>query len=233
MKLFLEESIEKRYQEAEVCTGDRVQITEWDHITVEGTVSEVSKTKIKVVHAKFLGGAYSSSIANYDKYENQTEFSFDIQDLASIKVAKFEEGTPLALIHEATRQNYCGSEYIEMSPLFYKKYKKYIKDHHYFYSYIGRKIVVNPDVKGLYVYAEPNEETKAHNLNPKRSYSIDYFKKGELHMMDMFTSTDDQLDQNLKNKLLVMGMSSYAYKLYLEGKLIERGTSTKRYPVSS
>ncbi|WP_456363531.1 hypothetical protein [Priestia aryabhattai] len=233
MKLILKEAIEKRYQEVEVRLGDRVEISEWDHITVKGTVSEVSETKIKVVHAEFVTGAYSRSVANYDEYDDQTEFSFNIWNLASIKVAKFEEGTPLALIHEATRQNYCGSEYIEMSPLFYNKYKEYIKDYGYFHNYYGYKIVVNPDAKGLYVYAEPNEETKAHNLNPRRSYSIKYYQRNELYMIDSFISAENQLDTTLKTKLSLVGVPNYVYKLYLEGQLIERGTAKKRYPICS
>ncbi|MFP7486351.1 hypothetical protein SFC65_19495 [Priestia filamentosa] len=239
MKLFLKNATEKRYQEVEVSVGDKVQIAEWDGIEVRGTVCQVSDTHIRVDRALFLSGAYEQ-YASYDKFENQTVFSFDIGNLAEIKVAKIEETTPLTLIHQMTRKNYCGSDYIKVSPLFHEWYKSYVKDHKIFNRYCGLDIKVDPSLEGLSVYAVPNEETKQHNISPKLSYTITFFtnfKKRTSAGFAVFSSNKEDLARNLENELQKFSkatgiFSGYAYQLTNDNGLVERGTSKNRYPVA-
>ena len=110
MLLQLINAEKEMYKEVEVLVGDYVEICEWDGITVKGVVKEVDGNSISVHAAKFCGGAYSSTVMDYSPYYDKSEFSFDVEDLYSIKVATFNEVGPTTLIRKALNQNHCGSE---------------------------------------------------------------------------------------------------------------------------
>lgn len=229
MKVILANPIEKRYSSVEVAVGNFVRIQEWDGIQVNGVVSLVNQQVIVVQCAQFLGGVH---MGDYSEYESKTEFVFNLEDLCFIEVATFEENTPLFLLGKALDENYCGSESIVMSPMFYDWYKGYMKDHLWFNTYCSIPIVVDKTLSGLCVFAIPNEESRKHKVTPKRCYSLELYRSGKwggTHIMSCF---EDELERSLAQEFLKVRVEFGAYRLLLDGKVIERGTQKQRFTLT-
>lgn len=164
MKIILGNAHSERNREVECSIGDRVEVTEWDGYVAIGTVKELTVSKIVIDHAKFLEGVHSSSQVDYSELENQTEFSFNLEDLYELKVAEFAPLSPLDLVQGALRENYCGSTEIVMSSHFFQMYRRHMQekcDRYYQYP-----IRVDESLKGFCVYAVPNQKTLDYQSNP-------------------------------------------------------------------
>jgi|GEM_PF-5000993 len=227
MKISLSNPIEKHKREVQVDVGDRVSITIWDEFSVEGIVGSVSSDKLSIHSARFLEGCYPEG--DYSSVQEKSEFTFRVNDIASLEVAGFDQTTPLTLIHSALQENYCGSKEIVMSPLFYKWYREYVKqDHTMYHSYLSYPIREDQNLHGMSVYAVPTEQSLKHRLTPKRCYIIKFYQDKTLKVTSIFSAFDDELATEIKMRKERWGFSSYL--LYSDHVLIERGTGKGRYP---
>ena len=224
--------IERRFERVDANIGDLVKIAEWDHIEVEGIVTELSDKKISVSHATFLGGCYQEM--DYSAHENQTVFSFDLENVACIKVATFENVTPLTLISEAMGKNFCGSEKIIMSPMMFEKYRRYVRDSKM--QYLGISIEVDESLQGLYVYAVPNAESIKHLETPMEIYDIEYLVKGQkgkyervcTDIVSAFTNELKEAVSESVNKIHVRflqytNVEKMLYRVKLNNNVVKRG----------
>jgi hypothetical protein len=228
VKVVLVNPVEKRYGTVDVEIGDFVLIQEWDGIEVRGVVSLVNQQVIAVHCAQFLGAVHRG---DYSEYESKSEFVFNLEDLCYIQVAAFEENTPLSLLRKALNENYCGSESIIMSPKFFGWYKKFMKDESWFHSYCTIPIIVDNSLTGYCVFAIPNEESRKHMITPKRCYALEFFRGGKWLGTHIISCFDDELEMVLANELSRARVPFGAYRLCLDGNVVERGTVKKRFPV--
>jgi hypothetical protein len=230
MKTTLTQPINKRFENVDVEIGDKVRIVEWDGITVEGVVKEVSKDKISIHHGKFLSGCYRE--CDYSIYKQQTDFTFNLRDVASIEVATFDGFSPLTLIHLALSENYCGSEELVMSPLFYESLKTYMRRH--VFAYYGLPVRVDEKLIGYCVYAVPNERSKKHKETPMIHFTIHFYKRGKWMASRVCSAFPDEYDSKVdeeKGMFVRRIGGAFAYKVEAEGRIIERGNATQRFPI--
>lgn len=225
MKIKLENPIESRFQDVEVEVGDYVKVMEWDGIMVKGLVKSVNREKIHIHHGEFIAGCYEPQYS-YDHFRALTEFEFDLKDVCLLSVAKFESNfTPLSLVQKALRENYCGSQKIVMSPLFFKEYQRYMKEDSG--SYAQYPIEVDENLEGYAVYAVPNEDSKKHKETPKLCYTIEFFVKGEWQGSRVFSCFDDERVQHIQESAEIFmkktNHTKAAYRLICDGEIVERG----------
>lgn len=224
MQIKLKNPLENRYGNVVVVQGDLVQITEWDGIEVKGLVKEITKEKIVVHHATFLSDCYNF-IDDRDELRNLTEFSFDLEHVCLIHVANFEQTTPLTILQNAVKENYCGSVKIVMSPLFFQDYQCYMKEKADYYAQYP--IEVDTNLQGYSVYAVPNEQTRKHNETPIRCYTIQYFSQGQYFGAEILSCNDEELETRIQNSAEKMKQrtkhSKAAYRLLLDGIPVKRG----------
>jgi hypothetical protein len=231
MELVLKNANNSRNKKVEVNIHDRVRITEWDGIVVEGIVKSIEKDEngrdiITVHHAKFIEGCYDDF--DYSALEQQTTFSFYVDRIFEIKVATFdEEFSPLALVQKALSENYCGSEAIVMSPLFFAMYQRYMKEP--CTHYCQYEIRVDHSLEGLVVYAIPNEESRKHKLTPKQCYSISFYKSGKWMGFKVFSAFEDEVEKEIEEAVASFkrntGIDKVAFKLVANDQVVKRGVA--------
>lgn len=233
--LVLSQPLNRKYQIVEVAIGDLVKVTEWDNIVVKGIVTELTDSLIVVSNAEFIEGCYPE--CDYSEYENQNVFVFNLDQVAQIDVAKFERDnlTFEKMVSEVTRTNYCGSEKIIMSPMFWNAYSKEVRNSEKMYCQYP--IIVDESLDGLYVYAVPNKESAKHFETPKRSYRVEYYMKREEKLQQVATSIvssfDDELEDNIKNgatrvkarvkKIEGVDVNKLTYRVLLNQGVVARG----------
>lgn len=223
---------EINHEGVKVKIGDLVQVSEYDSITVRGIVTVLSDKEIEVSNATFLAGCYVE--CDHSIYEDQTVFTFELMNVASIEVATFKKITPLSLINESMEKNYCGSEKIIMSQDMYEKYRRYVSNSEKCYA--GIPIEIDASLQGLYVYAVPNEDSIKHLETPKHVYTVEYFLKGmsdkyECVCTQTISAFADQLNDAVaagitKVKTHLQQFTSVdkmLYRVKLNNNVLERG----------
>lgn len=229
MRLVLKNANDNRNKVVEVNIHDKVKIIEWDSITAEGIVKSIEKNDrgvdiIEIHHGRATGGCYDC--VDYSYLENETTFTFEADQIYEMKVANFqEEFTPLSLLHKALRENYCGSEEIVMSPMFFKMYQHFMKEK--CDRYAQYPIRVDESLEGYVVVAVPNEESKKHKVTPKECYTIQFYQSGKWKGSRVFSAFNDELeseiDESAKRFKKRTGIRSAAYKLQCNQQTVKRG----------
>ena len=168
MIIELREAEEQRNKLVDVMVGNQVRIREYESISAVGIVSsiDVERKQIKIKDFTIIDSCEHGTPTFHSEDAEELFFNFD--DLYSIEVATFDAHTPVALIHTALSQNYCGTEKLVMSPLFYNWYMNFVKDESYRNTYFGNPIIRDKSIEGLHVHAVPNERTIQYNKNNKR-----------------------------------------------------------------
>lgn len=225
MKIRLANPIESRFQDVEVCVGDYVKVMEWDGIMAKGIVKAVNNEEIQIHQGEFICGCYEP-YCNYEHFENRTEFEFSLDDVCQISVAQFEANvTPLTLVEKSVKENYCGSEKIVMSPLFFQDYQRYIKEDARHYGQYP--IEVDDTLEGYVVYAVPNELSRKHKKTPMKCYTIQFFKKGVWKGSRVFSCFDEEKEHCIQESAKIFqektNIQKAAYRLLHEQEVVERG----------
>ncbi|MEX3623731.1 hypothetical protein [Viridibacillus arvi] len=221
--IILNQPISNRFRTINLSKGDLVKIVEWDGIKVKGIVKEITDAKIVVHQAKFLEGCYVQ--CDYSHFEQQTEFVFELENVCEIKVAQLEPMSPLTLVQQALAENYCGSERIVMSPLFFQQYQRYVKESTSKYGQYS--IEVNLSLYGYCVYAIPNEESKKHKESPMKCYSLEFFENGKYIAASTISTFDDNLESTIQESANRIKQKTkqtrIAYRLKFDGIPVKRG----------
>lgn len=225
MKIRLENPIESRFQVVDVQVGDYVKVMEWDGIMVKGIVDSISHEKIYIRQGEFISGCYEGQYS-YEQFEDMSEFQFDLEHVCEISVAQFETNfSPLVLVQNALHENYCGSEKIVMSPLFFRDYQRYMKENVSYYAQYP--IEVEDNLSGYVVYATPNEESKKHKETPKLCYTIEFFQKGIWKGSRVFSCFDEERNSHIQESAEIFqrktNIGKAAYRLRCDDEIVERG----------
>lgn len=224
-QVILKNPLRKRDKVIKLSIGDLVHIEEWDGISVRGIVKELTEETLIVHNAKFLSGCYEE-FADYSRFKHKTNFEFELENLARIQVAEFETMTPISLLGAALADNYCGSEKIIMSSLFYQSFKRYLKDSSL--NYCQYPIEIDQSMLGYCVYAIPNEDSIKHKKTPMKVYTIQFFKKGKYLASSIFSCFEDILEEKIQSvaKDVKKNTSNkkLAYRVETNGLVVKRGT---------
>lgn len=226
MKVKLNFANDKK-NEVEIDIHDRVKISEWDGIVVEGIVKNIEKDRISVHHAKFIDGCYPEM--DYSAFESKTEFEFHLDDLYEIQVATFVntlEFSPWSMVDKALSENYCGSTEVVMSPLFFKSYQRFMKEK--CDRVCQYPIRVDSSLEGYAVHATPTEQLKRHLITPVNCYIIEIYQKGKWKMSKVISAFEDELsneiDESIQSFKQRTGIEKGAYRLRLDQEVLKRGT---------
>lgn len=176
-KIVLDQPKNNKWKVVEVAIGDLVKVSEWDNIVAKGIVTELTDEIIILSNAEFIDGCYDEF--DYSAYKNQKVFTFNLANVASIDVAKFETErlTYTAMVTKTLGENYCGSTKVIMSPMFWNAYRQEVRNSKK--EFCQYPIEVDELIDGLYVYAVPNEKSEKHQVTSLKSYCIEYFLKTE------------------------------------------------------
>lgn len=228
---------QRKYEIIEVAIGDLVKVTEWDGIVAEGIVTELTDKIIMLENGKFIEGCYSH---DYVAAKDHTVFKFHLVNVASIDVAKFEKERLSfeRMASQTTQLNYCGSEKIIMSQMFWNAYSKEVRSSNKVYCQYP--IEVDESMTGLYVYAVPNAESLKHMVSPMNCYAAEFFMKNESGKLKMvcvsiISAFDDELESAIRSnaasvkskiqKVENLNVDRLLYRLRHNDVVVKRGVA--------